>query len=40
LKHKTEIYNLKTLLNVVSDKTVFIKFKIINNVTQNIDETH
>jgi hypothetical protein len=30
----------KMLLKVVFDKAVFVKFKIVNNFKQNIDETY
>jgi hypothetical protein len=40
LAHKTPSYDTKMLLEVVFDKTAFVKFKINNNLKQNIDGTH
>ncbi len=37
--HKTSFYDTKMLLNVVFDKTAFVKFKISNTFKQNTDET-
>jgi|LakMenEpi03Aug12_release.lakeMendotaPanAssembly.Ray.scaffolds.fasta_scaffold6238427_1 hypothetical protein len=33
-------YVTKMLLKVIFDKAAFVKFKIINNLKQNIDETY
>jgi hypothetical protein len=40
MSNKTPSYDTKILLKVVFDKTAFVKFKISNNLKQNIDETH
>jgi hypothetical protein len=40
LKHKTPSYDTKVLLKVVFDDKAFVKFKIRNNLKQNVDETH
>jgi hypothetical protein len=40
LAYKPPSYDTKMLLKVIFDKKVFVKFKISNNFTQNIDETH
>ncbi len=40
MAHKTLSYYSKMLLKVVFDKTVFVKFNIIINFKQNIDETN
>ncbi len=39
MEHKTPSSDL-TLLKVVFDKTAFVKLKISNNFTQNLNETH
>ncbi len=40
LAHNTPSYDTKMLLKVNFDKTAFVKFKISNNLKQNIDDTH
>ncbi len=37
---KAPFYDTKMLLKVFFHKTWFVKFKISNNLKQNIDETH
>jgi hypothetical protein len=38
--HKTPSYDKKMLLEIVFDKTAFVKFKICIKFKQKIDETH
>ncbi len=37
---KTPSYDTQMPLKVVFDKAAFVKFKIVNNFKQNIDETY
>jgi hypothetical protein len=40
LAHKTPSYDKKMLLEIVFDKTSFVKFKVRIKFKQNIEETH
>jgi hypothetical protein len=40
LAYKTPSYDINMLPKVVYDKTAFVKFKIVDNFKQNIDETN